>query len=274
MTVNPLWRQVFIHFDPWGTAERVAATGLAPVLSDAESTGLITAWFFVRKSPCWRVRFQTADEATALEATTVIHQRLDALQQAGHIARWVETIYEPETYAFGGIEAMDTAHTLFHQDSRHILNHLTSDHVAAQPGGGDKRRELSILLCSALLRGAGQDWHEQGDVWARVGEHRSLPPDTPADRLRAMEPGLRRLMSVDTATLISDGGSLAFLADWDAAFTSAGTTLGGLARNGILRRGLRAVLAQHVIFAWNRIGLPHATQSLLAHTAKAVVLDQ
>jgi hypothetical protein len=37
---------------------------------------------------------------------------------------------------------------------------------------------------------------------------------------------------------------------------------------------LRAVLAHHVIFAWNRIGLSHTTQSLLANVAKAVVLNQ
>ncbi|MGH3927273.1 MAG: thiopeptide-type bacteriocin biosynthesis protein, partial [Pseudonocardiaceae bacterium] len=114
--MNPLWRQVFITFALFDTAEQIAATDLAPLLVDAETTGLITTWFFIRKSPCWRVRFQPTDDTTALAATTAVHHRLDALQQAGQIARWVETIYEPETYAFGGDEAMGTAHTLFHLD--------------------------------------------------------------------------------------------------------------------------------------------------------------
>ncbi|MGH4015350.1 MAG: thiopeptide-type bacteriocin biosynthesis protein, partial [Pseudonocardiaceae bacterium] len=39
-------------------------------------------------------------------------------------SRWVESIYEPETHAFGGEEGMAAAHTLFHQDSRHIVEHL------------------------------------------------------------------------------------------------------------------------------------------------------
>ncbi|MFC0438069.1 hypothetical protein ACFFG9_45330 [Kutzneria buriramensis] len=52
---------------------------------------------------------------------------------------------------------MATAHRLFHQDSKHIL--------ARTFGPGDRRREHTILLCSAMLRAAGQDWHEQGDVW-------------------------------------------------------------------------------------------------------------
>ena len=30
------------------------------------------------------------------------------------------------------------------------------------------RREISLMLCSVLMRAAGQDWYEQGDVWARV----------------------------------------------------------------------------------------------------------
>jgi thiopeptide-type bacteriocin biosynthesis protein len=89
-----------------------------------------------------------------------------------------------------------------------------------------------------------------------------------------MESGLRRLMTVDTASLAQDNGSLAFLSDWAAAFDNTGIELDELARNGTLRRGLRAVLAHHVIFAWNRIGLSHTTQSLLANVAKAVVLNQ
>jgi hypothetical protein len=35
--------------------------------------------------------------------------------------------------------------------------------------------------------------------------------------------------------------------------------------------GLRDVLAHHVIFAWNRLGLPSATQVVLAAAAKTAV---
>ncbi|MGH3913233.1 MAG: thiopeptide-type bacteriocin biosynthesis protein, partial [Pseudonocardiaceae bacterium] len=215
-------------------------------------------------------------DSSQQDATMFIHQRLDILQETGHIANWVETIYEPETHAFGGTAAMDLAHQLFHADSRHILAYLGSDR-ATFAGCGDRRRELSILLCGILMRGAGQDWHEQGDIWARVAEHRTLPPDTPPDRLRTMEPDLRRLMTVDaspSSPVLKENGSLTFLSDWAAAFEEAGRALDDLAGNGTLRRGARAVLAQHVIFHWNRLGLPHATQSILANVAKAVVLGQ
>lgn len=268
------WQQVFIHFDVWDAAEHTTVAHLGPLLTDAETSGLVASWFFIRKNPCWRLRFLPTDDITMQDATTFIHRGLDSLHETGRIERWIEASYEPEAYAFGGSAAMDTAHHLFHEDSRHILAYLGSDRATASADGGDQRRELSILLCSILMRGAGQDWYEQGDIWARVTEHRALPPDALPDRLHAMESDLRRLMTVDTSNLAQDSGPLAFLADWAAVFDNAGTELGELARNGILRRGLRAVLAHHVIFAWNRAGLSHTTQSLLATVAKAIILDQ
>lgn len=265
--MNAQWGQVFVEFYDTNTAEHTAVTELGPMLTDTESTGLICAWFFTRKAPCWRLRYLPADKHTSPAATAHIHQRLDTLNRADHIACWHETTYEPETHAFGGPAAMDLAHRLFHQDARHVLDYLASDRATT----GDQRRELSVLLACLLLRGAGLDWHEQGDVWARVAEHRTLPSHTPPDQLRTLQPALHRLMTVDTSVLIPDDGPLAFLADWAAAFTDAGNQLGRLAATGVLSRGLRAILSKHVIFACNRIGLRHATQSVLAHTAKNVV---
>jgi thiopeptide-type bacteriocin biosynthesis protein len=68
-----------------------------------------------------------------------------------------------------------------------------------------------------------------------------------------------------------DGALLGHCAQWAAAYTETGQELASLAAAGRLRRGLRDVLAHHVIFAWNRLGLPYATQSILAGTAKTVV---
>lgn len=271
---GPSWRQVSIQFDDYSTAEHTGVNHIGPEMTRAETAGLIASWFFIRKAPCWRLRFLPSHDSIEQDATTVIHQRLTTLRDAGCIASWVETIYEPEIHAFGGAAAMDLAHHLFQADSRRILAYLGSDRATTSGSRSDQRRELSILLCSILMRSAGQDWYEQGDIWARVAEHRSLPPDTPLDRLRAMQSDLRQLMTVDAATLVKENGPLTFLADWVAAFAEAGKALDDLARHGALRRGARAVLAHHVIFHWNRIGLPHPTQSILANGATAVVLGQ
>lgn len=261
------WQQVTITFDTWDAAERTVAAYLGPALVDAEATGLVGAWFYIRKAPYWRLRFRPTTEDNIGPATSLIHDQLDTLRHADRIAAWATTIYEPETQAFGGSAAMDTAHQLFHADSRHVLAWLRDQAT------GDRRRELSVLLCSTLMRAAGQDWYEQGDIWVRVSQHRS-PPEIPPERLPALKADLRQLLTADTTHLFGAAGSLAEYAAWADTYRQAGTWLGEASRTGTLRRGVRAVLAHHVIFAWNRLGLPHTTQSVLATLAAAAVFDQ
>jgi thiopeptide-type bacteriocin biosynthesis protein len=264
------WAQVFILFNRWEAAEQIAVTDLAPALARAETAGSISSWFFVRKQPCWRLRFRPADPSTP-NATAALHQHLAQLIDTSRISAWTPAIYEPESHAFGGPTGMAAAHELFHRDSHSILTYL------ADAGSTDKRRELSILLYSQLLRSAGQDWYEQGDIWARVGEHRALPVDTAPDHIQRLQAPVRRLLTIDPTTLDPANDSITCLgpafADWTTAFTQAGTTIAELAQAGTLTRGVRAVLAHHILFAWNRLGLPYATQSLLADTAKAAVFD-
>nr|WP_269128655.1 thiopeptide-type bacteriocin biosynthesis protein [Nonomuraea sp. K271] len=190
---------------------------------------------------------------------------MDDLIRQGHIDTATEVIYEAESHAFGGADAMTCAHDLFHLDSRHLLAYL-----ARQPDV-KHRRELSILLCTTLLRSAGLDWYEQGDVWARVADHRELPDPLSRERRQALEVDLRRLISVDTQPLMRSRGLLTFAAQWSAAYETTGRELAALSAKGLLRRSLRAVLTHHIIFAWNRLGMPYASQAVLAHTAKDVV---
>ncbi|WP_322769549.1 thiopeptide-type bacteriocin biosynthesis protein [Frankia sp. Cr1] len=259
------WHQVNVTFPDWANAEGTAVDHLAPLLDTAETDGLITSWFFVRKAPCWRIRYLTRQ--TTGEAQAYVHARLADLRETRRIGDATFTIYEPEVHAFGGAEGMDATHRLFHLDSRHLLAYLNG---TSHTPGNRRRRELSVLLCSRLLRAAGLDWYEEGDVWARVAGHRQPPERIPDDRLRTLQDGLRHLMSIDAGSLTRDNLPPAF-ADWTSAFAAAGSELAALSTDGLLRRGLRAVLAHHIIFAWNRHGLPHTTQAVLAHTAKTVV---
>jgi thiopeptide-type bacteriocin biosynthesis protein len=250
------WHQVNISFANWEQAEDTAAARIAPQL---ETNGLLTAWWFIRKSPCWRIRYQPAGPA----ARVCVERHLDELSAAGHISGWTRIVYEPEVHAFGGPEAMAAAHRLFHADSRAILAYLR-DHP-----GGRHRREISLMLCSIMLRTAQQDIYEQGDIWARVAAHRKPPPGTSPDGPRLLDP-VRRLITTDAESQMRDSGVLAHCAPWAAAYASAGRELAALTAAGQLHRGLRDVMAHHVIFAWNRLGLPYATQSVLASTARTV----
>ncbi|MBT8228019.1 MAG: methyltransferase [Dactylosporangium sp.] len=265
------WRQVNIHCADQTAAERMGVAVLGPVLYRAETAGLVTSWFFVRKGQWWRVRLRPTPSA-GQEAQAHLTTALTSGQTGGQLFRWVETIYEPEIHAFGGAEGMDTAHALFHADSRHMLDYLASDRASA-PGRGDQRRELSILLCSAFLRAAGLDWYEQGDVWARVAEHRPSEQELPQHRIRTLAPALRRLMTVEagSASPLVDGGPLTFAAGWVAAFERAGARYRSLAAEGRLNRGLRAVCAHHLLFHFNRLGLAYQVQAVLAAAGRELV---
>lgn len=63
---------------------------------------------------------------------------------------------------------MTCAHELFHADSRAIL----ALHHHTNPLG---RRELSVLLCTVLMRAASLEWYEMGDTWHQVTAERPLP---------------------------------------------------------------------------------------------------
>jgi protein-L-isoaspartate(D-aspartate) O-methyltransferase len=254
------WRQYNIHFPDRGTAQQVAAHDVAPALTEAQDAGLLHLWWFVRKRP-WRLRY-LPDDARA----TSIAELLDELAADGRIVDWSTGIYEPETLAFGGPAAMDVAHELFHLDSRYLLTRAASPHPSSL-----RQRESTVVLCSVLLRAAGLDFYEQGDVWAKVAELRPVNPATATAPARAnsLVQAMHRLMTVDARALCdpAEDGPLTGYDEWIIAFEKAGQALADLARQGRLERGLRAVLAHHVIFHANRAGLPVTDQAALAALA-------
>ena len=268
------WEQAHIRVGGREAAEVTAATRLCPGMTDAEAAGLVGSWFYVRKGDWWRLRYLPANSAPAGAAKEFVGRLLHAMREQGQVPNWVENIYEPETHAFGGPEGMGVAHHLFHSDSRCFLDYLNRHGTKAAGGpAGDKRKELSVLLCSVLMRAAGQDLFEQGDVWARVSENRPAETTVPPEQARRLEASMRRLMTVDTSPGgVLVGGPLDYIADWMGAFDRAGSALGELSRGGVLTRGLRAVLAHHVIFHWNRLGIPYAVQAAMATAARNVVL--
>lgn len=262
------WWQLYIQFTDWSVAEQTAADHLAPLLQRAEEDRVITLWWFMRKHPCWRLRLQPGPAGRTMK--TDLGAAFDELAARGRIRGWWPGIYEPETAAFGGDTGMDLAHELFCADSRAVLQ------LICNGGTGLGRRELSLLLCSLLMRAAGLEWYEQGHVWHRVALERRLPTDVPTSKLAAMADDLRQLMLADITPdgpLLGVDTPLTSATGWADAFSRAGRTLGTAARAGTLQRGLRDILSYQVIFHWNRLGLPARTQSILAWAARATILD-
>lgn len=255
----PAWRQVNVAFPNWERAEATAVAELGPLLRAAEGEGSIAAWFILRKQPCWRIRYVPLTGVQDL-----VDQRLDELVAAGSATGWTETVYEPEVHAFGGPQSMEAAHRFFHRDSQSLLDFLRSDATR-------HRREISLMLCSFMMRAAGLDWYEQGDVWARVAAHRAPSPGSQQEGSDRLRTAVHRLLSVDQQFAVQPPGPLAGATVWVSAYADIGTEMAHLNETGQLHRGLRDVLAHHVIFAWNRLGLPYTMQAALTTAAKNVI---
>ncbi|MER8104622.1 methyltransferase, FxLD system [Kitasatospora sp. NPDC094016] len=249
------WIQHDLAFTNPATVEQITAHHLTPVLAHAQNSGALEDWWYMRKKGL-RLRYRAAASAPVVTAL------LDTLVDVGLVKGWATAVYEPETEAFGGPEAMEITHRLFHTDSRHLMAR------AAKPDPPALRStEAFVVLVSAMLRSAGLDWYEQGDVWAKFAAERPAPPALAPERAAALTAAMRRLMTVDTRRLSRPGEPLAGHAGWVDAFEQTGQDLVRLARDGLLTRGLRAVLAHLMIFHANRAGLPVEHQSAAAARA-------
>lgn len=256
------WFHAHIRPNDWTTAETVFRTRIAARLDRLDHGQ--ARWWFLRKHPYWRIRIHTTDHDPA-------RALLDELTATGVIAAWRPGVYEPETGAFGGDPAMTIAHELFCADSRGVLDYATAD---PPPMG---RRELSLLLIRGLQHHAGLDWFEAADVFDQVARMRPEPPAADANRMDGLATQMRPLLALpaDARTaLFAPDGPLSDANGWLAAFIKAGRQLAHAADDGRLHRGIRAILAQIVIFHWNRLDLPAHTQGILARAATTAILPR
>ncbi|MFE2426469.1 thiopeptide-type bacteriocin biosynthesis protein [Streptomyces sp. NPDC059373] len=263
------WQQTNIEFAYYPTADRVFRTYLLPPLRQAEDTGRIGSWWFIRKYPCWRLRLTPGPQALVEGMTKPIAEALDSAISRGVVKSWRPSSYEPETTAFGGPDGMHIAHALFHADSVGVLDYLQP--TGTNSSGFLDPKATSLLVISLFLRAAGQEWSEQGDVWARVEMARPLPDDVPTERVTAMTGSLRKLLTIDTSSY-AVSTLLAPLAEWTDAMTQGGQALGQAGREGRLGLGTRNILARHVIFHWNRMGFTTRQQAIWARAARETIL--
>ena len=252
MTDTPFspWQQLTYTCDDWRAAENTAVAVLGPLLTTAQDKGDIASWWFIRKGPEWRVRLESP-------AGSLTGRLAEALAVNGDARAVTEGTYEPETTRFGGPDAMDAAHRLFAADSRRLLDHLASNSPRLL-------REIPVILAARLLRAARQDWYEQGDCWEQMAAHRRDghgPAPEP-------DPGtVSAMLALLSAGGDAPGSPLDDRPEWASAFEDAGRQIAALAGRGVLVRGQRAVLAQHLLFLFNRHGVSASDQQLLAAAA-------
>jgi thiopeptide-type bacteriocin biosynthesis protein len=263
------WDQVVVEFTDWNAAEHTAATVLVPLLQDPEVT---SSWWFLRKHPYWRIRYQPSADATAGLARRQVSRCLDDLTAAGLLRGWRNGSYDPEVLAFGGPAGISIAHQLFCADSVGVLATFGQAALVGNASRPVGRKELSILLCAALMRSTHLDWFEQGDTWHRIALLRPRPQGIAT----AHRDPIRTLLTADTtptSPLLGSGGPAATITPWATAFRRAGQSLATAANNSQLQRGLRDILAHLIIFHWNRLGLTLTTQATLARAAQDVIMN-
>ncbi|WP_233359355.1 methyltransferase, FxLD system [Streptomyces sp. GMY02] len=206
-----------------------------------------------------RFHFLRKDAGVRLRTEQPVPDLLDQLVADRVVTGWTGGIYEPDTHAFGGPDGMEVAHDVFCADSP----------AALAQTGAPGARELSVMLLSAMIREAGLDPFEAGDVYARWAALRPRHP-APGPALEKAVSAMRRLMNAD-ATLCPDAE-----AGWTesvAAFGDASRRLRRLAADGRLIRGLRGVTAHHAIFAFNRAGVPADVQAATAWLGRHVAFS-
>ncbi|MER6174201.1 thiopeptide-type bacteriocin biosynthesis protein [Streptosporangium sp. NPDC001681] len=265
MSERPAWYQITVASPALSHHHGLTPfvlSHLGAELGEAENDKVIHSYHFLRKDGGIRLRVRPNSEPAQQRLAAI----LDRLAACGQVSGWVPGIYEPETHAFGGPAAMRTAHTLFCADSHAAL----ASFDLASPLPSPCPRKTSVLLTCALLRAAGLDVHEQGDVWARICARRDPPRLPPPHQMDAALTGIGHLMAADPVAQRFGTGWRSRV----AAFEVAGRELAGLARTGVLQRGLRAVLARHVLFLFNRAGMRGHQQAIVAYLAHAVAMDE
>ncbi|MBB6421962.1 thiopeptide-type bacteriocin biosynthesis protein [Streptomyces sp. AK010] len=259
------WHQVNIEFADYPTADRAFHAYLLPALH----TRPVGAWWFVRKYPCWRLRVQQSPGARMDDVVEHLTDALDCTLSWGVAKRWWPSQYEPETVAFGGPCGMTLSHALFHTDSVGVLNyhHHATDSTSRLLGP----KETSLLVTTLLLRAAGLEWGEQGDVWGQVEARRPLPEDESPDQVSGMVDPVRRLLTLDAGPALADG-PLAPLGNWATGMEHGGRSLADTAHAGNLYLGLRGILARHILFHWNRMGFTTRQQAIYSRAARETIL--
>jgi thiopeptide-type bacteriocin biosynthesis protein len=246
VTAFPEWRQVNLQFKttengpciPWGEIDKRCSAWLAD--------GLIRRWFFVRKPPGLRLRFEQAESSRIDEA--IQQWRVDCAElltdtDCSRVVAVRHGVYEPECERMGGVQGIE----LLHQ----ILCAITPIAIGIEQAqsGSEARYPIAALGANSFIQNALLDSAEITDVWQRLNgvfEGAAALPD-PATRSALTDPtGFRAGLPVEVSFLADAALQLAHL---------FGTEARALANCGGLAVGLRAWLVDAVLFQWNIFGL-------------------
>ncbi len=215
-------------------------SGLRRRLASWRSTADVRLWF-LRKPPGLRLRCGGPGFNDVARAE--LHALLDDEVAAGRVDRWWSSVYEPETWRFGGHEAYAAANVWLSCDASAQLD-------ACFPDSGCSPRLSSEVMALAILsdlveRGTGSAagvWDVwAGLLWAYAGEPPSEPPAPPPGG--TLSSATLRTLAAPHERAILDRGAAA-----SDVYVAA---IDGLWEHGRLLGGRRALLGALAAFHFN-----------------------
>jgi thiopeptide-type bacteriocin biosynthesis protein len=203
-------------------------------------------YFFIRKPPGLRLRFLPTRAARDDVIDTVI-RRFRSLMRTGHLRQVFTSTYEPETYQFGGPQAMALTHAHFTSDT------LLWCRIRALAAVGETQIAGEVLCLALvndlLLRCLDQAPEEAWDVWCNLARLHGFPV-----RVDLGSPAKHLLPAVRTGDLAGAVGSAEreILVAYGRANERLAQGMRRLQGRSRLLCGIREILPWIVIFQWNR----------------------
>jgi len=139
------------------TADAVLRDVIGPITREAQTSGAVDSWFFIRYGdPHWhlRVRFHGAPQRLMSEVLPALEAAVAPLLRDGHLWRMQLDTYDREIERYGGPAGIAVAERLFHADSEAalaIVDQLEGDE------GAQARWRLAVCGIDLLLGDLGFD---------------------------------------------------------------------------------------------------------------------
>jgi thiopeptide-type bacteriocin biosynthesis protein len=223
--------------------------GLDAVLPAWRRQQIVSRFFFQRKSPDLRLRFNGRRDAIVARLRPV----LSRMKAEGHVGRSFYSVYEPEARQFGGRECMRRVHTYWDADS---LAWIALDRLFE---AGTFRLAYPDLMAAILNDLFWRMLGDGGEVWDTWCNLVSLLRSEPEGHGPAGDPVLLE----DLAARGSDV-ELAILDRYRQANAALAEGLLHEWSRGRMRSGMRSILSYLGLFTLNRHGFDQAKAAALA----------
>ena len=236
---------------------------LAAVVAERRDHGDLDLFFFQRKAPDVRLRFHgSAVETTVL---TPVGALLDSLAgvDAGAVASWYPSVYEPEMRKYGGPGATAAFHHHYDTDtSVWLALQALARHDTIGPFVPNAASVMTVMANDLFLR-VLNDRDEVWDTWANLADI-ALPPAPQLDLALDIGDG-----TFDSLVDVAVPPVAALLASYREAHVQLATSLQAELEAGRLNAGLRAILPFVVQADFQRWGLDGTVQGTIASTMMA-----